>query len=977
VKGIRGRRISVQLMVVFISLVLGVGLTLGVTQYRENTRQQETAVAKRFAITNKAISAKVSDIFRPAELAVELISRGAVMNAPTLEDRLGYRRRLGNYLDDNPSLASVFVGYPDGDFMLVRRIDDQPTRERFAAPEGASYLVQSIDRDPDRAARGLFTFYNARWREVERRDALDYAVYDPRKRPWFRRTYRSGGQIKTRPYIFFTTREVGTTLARGNRGEAVAGIDITLASMSDWLASLAPTADSDIALVDADGRLIAHADPERVAGPDPDDPGQLRITTLEMPENRVLRSLTEHAAGRGEEVTGFSVDGTDYRGLVVPVPVSGGQTYHMLMAVSDDVLFAEADAAARKTALFVAVILLLSVGITVLMSRRIAEPLVRLAEDVGSIRRFDFTHSDLPPSRIVEIDQLADAVGRMKETIRKFLDISSVIAGEPDFDLLLVRILDEIIGTTDAEAGVLYLTDDEGALLVPQAQRLDGRRELLLDIGTIDITDAASLAVQAVRGEHPVSADASLAELKHCGIVGIEGLVGSPVRAMLAVPLFNRAGDLVGVLLLLEDEVIDPALIGFAEALSGSVAISVEARRLIAAQRRLFESFLQLIAGAIDTKSPYTGGHCERVPELTKMLATAAERTESGPYANFKLTSDDWEAVHVAAWLHDCGKVTSPEFVVDKATKLETIYDRIHEIRMRFEVMKREAEIRYLRLVLEDGDSLERREKLAKALAQFDDDFAFVAECNLGGEAMSDEAVARLEAISRQTWTRTLDDRLGVSHEERVRMEANPARELPAEEPLLADKPEHRFERKESDRITPDNPWGFRIDVPELLYDRGELHNLSVRRGTLTEEDRYKINEHIVQTIKMLDALPFPRHLREVPELAGGHHEKMDGTGYPKRLSKHQMSPVARMMAIADIFEALTAVDRPYKKGKTLSEALRIMCFMCRDQHVDPELFDLFLRSGVHLEYARKFLRPEQVDEVDVDALRAIYRPAS
>ena len=165
--------------------------------------------------------------------------------------------------------------------------------------------------------------------------------------------------------------------------------------------------------------------------------------------------------------------------------------------------------------------------------------------------------------------------------------------------------------------------------------------------------------------------------------------------------------------------------------------------------------------------------------------------------------------------------------------------------------------------------------------------------------------------------------------------------------------------------------------MPELLYDRGELHNLSVRRGTLTEEDRYKINEHIVQTIKMLDALPFPRHLREVPELAGGHHEKMDGTGYPKRLRKHQMSPVARMMAIADIFEALTAVDRPYKKGKTLSEALRIMCFMCRDQHVDPELFDLFLRSGVHLEYARKFLRPEQVDEVDVDALRAIYRPAS
>jgi hypothetical protein len=241
---------------------------------------------------------------------------------------------------------------------------------------------------------------------------------------------------------------------------------------------------------------------------------------------------------------------------------------------------------------------------------------------------------------------------------------------------------------------------------------------------------------------------------------------------------------------------------------------------------------------------------------------------------------------------------------------------------------------------------------------------------------MTDEAIARLKALAEKTWTRTLDDRLGVSHEELLRMEAEPAPELPATERLLDDKPAHRFVRPESEKIPADNPWGFRIDVPERLYDRGELYNLSVRRGTLTEEDRYKINEHIVQTIKMLESLPFPRHLREVPELAGGHHEKMDGTGYPKRLTKDEMSPVARMMAIADIFEALTAVDRPYKKGKTLSEALRIMGFMVGDRHIDPELFDLFLASGTYLDYARKYLRPEQVDEVDVEALRDRARAA-
>ncbi|MDP3336347.1 MAG: HD domain-containing phosphohydrolase, partial [Rhodoferax sp.] len=185
-------------------------------------------------------------------------------------------------------------------------------------------------------------------------------------------------------------------------------------------------------------------------------------------------------------------------------------------------------------------------------------------------------------------------------------------------------------------------------------------------------------------------------------------------------------------------------------------------------------------------------------------------------------------------------------------------------------------------------------------------------------------------------------------------------------EPLLADKPEHAFERRQQDRMPEKNAWGFSMKVPELLYNKGELYNLSVARGTLSEEERYKINEHIVQTLVMLSALPFPKHLRQVPEIAGGHHEKMDGTGYPRSLKKDDMSPVSRMMAIADIFEALTAMDRPYKKGKTLSEAIKIMALMKKDQHLDPDLFDLFLRSGTYLDYARRFMPPEQIDAVDV-----------
>jgi hypothetical protein len=348
------------------------------------------------------------------------------------------------------------------------------------------------------------------------------------------------------------------------------------------------------------------------------------------------------------------------------------------------------------------------------------------------------------------------------------------------------------------------------------------------------------------------------------------------------------------------------------------------------------------------------------------MLAKAACEAHEGPYAGFALSDEEWEALRVASWLHDCGKVTTPEYVVDKATKLETLYDRIHEIRMRFEVLKRDAEIACWRAVAAGGDPAALQAQRDAALAALDEEFAFVAACNEGGEFMAPERVERLRRLAERTWQRTLDDRLGISHEEKARKAREPAPALPVTERLIADKREHRIERTAAERIPADNPWGFRVSVPELAYDRGELNNLCVGRGTLTAEERYRINDHIVQTIMMLSALPFPRHLKRVPEIAGGHHEKMDGTGYPKRLPGEALSPLARMMAIADIFEALTAVDRPYKKGKTLSEAVRILFAMKNARHVDADLFDLFLTSGVHLEYARRFMNPDQIDAVDI-----------
>ena len=446
-------------------------------------------------------------------------------------------------------------------------------------------------------------------------------------------------------------------------------------------------------------------------------------------------------------------------------------------------------------------------------------------------------------------------------------------------------------------------------------------------------------------------------------------------KSFLTVPLKNHQGDVIGVLQLLNaqdrttNEVIpfSGEVQPLVEALASQAAVALDNQRLMEAQKKLFEAFIALIATAIDAKSPYTGGHCQRVPELSMMLARAANAATEGPFADFSLNHDQMYELQIASLLHDCGKVTTPEYVVDKATKLETIYNRIHEVRTRFEVVKRDAVIDYLRGLIDgkdDPDDL--RARLEERLTALDDDFAFVAESNVGGEFMAPEKIERLKRIATVKWTRTLDDRIGLSQAELERVQGFEAPELPVEENLLSDKPEQIIKRTSG--IKADwGKFGFNMKMPENAFNLGEVYNLSIARGTLTEEERFKINDHIVQTIIMLETLPFPKHLRRVAEYAGGHHEMMNGKGYPRGLTGDKMSPPARMMAIADIFEALTATDRPYKPPKKLSEAIKIMSFMKKDGHVDPDLFALFLKSGVYKEYADRFLRPDQVDEVNVD----------
>lgn len=384
------------------------------------------------------------------------------------------------------------------------------------------------------------------------------------------------------------------------------------------------------------------------------------------------------------------------------------------------------------------------------------------------------------------------------------------------------------------------------------------------------------------------------------------------------------------------------------------------------AQRELMDAFIKLIAQAIDDKSPHTAGHCERVPHLAFMLIKEAEKDDSEPFGEFAFKSDEeWREFEIAAWLHDCGKIITPERIIDKGTKLETLYNRIHEIRMRFEVLWRDAEIDYLLKKVESGteQAILLAEKEQKQ-QQLQDDFAFLANANIGSEFMSDEDVERLKELAQQTWQRHFDNRLGLSHVELSRCPEIPE-ELPVTESLLADKPEHLEVRVRGTDYDPS--FGIKMEIPEYLYNNGELYNLSIKSGTLTAEDRFKINEHIISTIKMLENLPFPQELKRVPRYASTHHESMKGTGYPRGLLGEELSIPERVMVLADIYEALTAADRPYKKAKPVSVAVDILYKMVQREHVDVEVFELFLKTGVYRRYAEQFLPEEQIDDVDIN----------
>ena len=512
-------------------------------------------------------------------------------------------------------------------------------------------------------------------------------------------------------------------------------------------------------------------------------------------------------------------------------------------------------------------------------------------------------------------------------------DIGASLSSEHDLKLLLEKIVLAAKRITRADGGTLYLLADDRRALHFEIVRTDS---LNIAFGGSSAQSASGLfpdlplyradgspndcmvaAYAAITGNTVNIADAYAAQgFDFSGTRQFDARTGYRSRSFLTVPMKNHEGEVIGVLQLINaidtpgGQVVpfSPADQRLAESLASQAAVALSNRQLVAQLETLFESFIKLINLAIDEKSPYTGGHCQRVPELTMMLAEAAAATREGPLADFTLTDKDRYELRIAALLHDCGKVTTPVHVVDKATKLQTLFDRIHLIDTRFEVVRRDAEVRKWRSIAEGMVAEIADATYRDFCRQLEADREALRRANIGCEKMADADIEQVRQIAgRYRWT------------------------------------------------APDGQ-------QQAFLNADEAENLTIRSGTLTAAERDIINHHIVATIRMLEQLPWPKHLKNVPEYAGGHHERMDGKGYPRGLQRDQMSWQARMMGIADIFEALTAKDRPYKEGMGLAQALEILERFSQSGHIDADLYEVFVKGEVFRRYAEAFLRPQQID---------------
>lgn len=517
------------------------------------------------------------------------------------------------------------------------------------------------------------------------------------------------------------------------------------------------------------------------------------------------------------------------------------------------------------------------------------------------------------------------------KALRQINDLSISLSTERNFDRLLEMILEAAIDISNADNGIFYTLNQDDTLEYtimkssslninyggPSGEKVPFSPIKLYNANGEANFDRVSTSTAIKRTSINIENVYKSSTYNFTGTKAFDTMHSYRSQSILAVPVIYKNSKPLGVLHLTNAKgawgrttYFSTEVQSWIESLASIAAVTIEKQRLFLQEERFIDGIVKMLAFAIDKKSPHTSTHCQAIPAIVEMITDAACSEKEGYFASFDLNEIERHELKVAAWLHDCGKLTTPPHILEKSTKLETIYDRIELIETRLEILVRDNEIAYLKQEI-------TQDTYTNTLSYLNKNLIFINKLNKGSEFVDDSKMTKLDKIAAFTWQKKL---------------GNDNKELP-------------------------------------FFSENEYQNLSIRKGTLTEEERKIVNYHIDITIEMLESLPFPEHLKNVPEYAGGHHERMDGSGFPKGLTRDEMSIPARIMAVADIFEALTSKDRPYKKPKTLSQALTIMAHMKRTNHIDPDIFDLFLKRKVYLQYAKKHLLTSQIDDINEEEI--------
>ncbi len=1035
-------RTTIRLTVVtafILATILTAGIAIGLQYYFGQSMAREVA-SDLYASASSAIAGELRSVGRINANVIDLLADNPILQDRDSED--AHLEIFTQVLLKNPLYYGIYLGGEDGSFFEVINLNTSDTaRKTLHALPRDRWLVITLEqgeKGPQRHYRYLDEKLRVRLSRMESTD------YDVRSRPWYTSAISSSEVQFTEPYMFAQLGAPGRTLSKRLKGsKTVVAIDMTMATISDFLSEHKISKHGDVYLFTADGQVIASSLKQQHTQSEIAVP-KLTLTDEEkkfvagQPVLRVSNEsdwppidFTQAGLPKGysidmvnliAQMTGLKIqytNGYSWPELVQLFQNGEIDVLHSVILTQNNrtlglpgnsyaqlpfaVATAESSSAITDLSQLNTKQLAIPAGWSIIPIIRARYPLIEIVETGSTLQALEMVLAGKATAALDnEVimryiarnyfmaglqfnskanfgegalpDKLHMVVPTGKPQLRKLIDKAIAAVGAEQLQVLSEKWLvpgndtDAVHSSVVPSDTLIQIAADPNAhgqlvetqfagetFLAYAAPTGDGENPLYMGILSSRDTVVAPFLKQVKLSIAITSAFLFL-------VLPLSWLFASPiVRPIKQLALENdkiQRREYAKVLRV-------KSHVRELDELSGSMVsmvAAIQAHEL--AQRALMDAFIELIAQAIDDKSAYTGGHCKRVPELALMLAEHASASELPAFRNFSLQSDDqWREYRIAAWLHDCGKITTPEHIVDKGSKLEAIYNRIHEVRMRFEVLWRDAEIEYWKQLIQTPElHAQLSQQLELRHHELIEQFVFVASCNVGGEFLDQEKLNRLQEIAKETWVRHFDDRLGLSPLEELRTQG-PASTLPATEQLLSDKPEHIIKREQS-AVYP-SEFGISMDIPKYLYNLGELYNLSISRGTLTDEDRFKINEHMISTIKMLESLPFPEELKNVPRYASTHHETMKGSGYPRKLPGKDLSIPERILAIADIFEALTASDRPYKKAKPVSVAIDIMHRMVLDNHIDRDCFELFVRDKVYLQYAREFLPEDQIDDID------------